>query len=150
MSSRVTLTAVSGPLRGREFVFTGRARGVIGRSRDCLLPLTGDDPDLTVSRHHCLLDVDPPAARIRDLGSRNGTYVNGERLGRGATDAPAGEGVADESPARVLRDGDVIRMGKSLFFITVSEDSPDDPGDGRDGRAPEGATHAVEACRASG
>ncbi len=144
MSSRVTLTAVSGPRRGREFVFTDRIRGIIGRSRDCLVPLTGDDTDLTVSRHHCLLDVDPPDARIRDLGSRNGTSVNGEKLVRGAGDA-------DESPARVLRDGDVIRMGKSLFFISVSEDSPDDPGACRDGRAPEGAEAlSGEACGASG
>ena len=34
-----------------------------------------------VSRHHCLLHIDPPAVWVRDLGSRNGTRVNGTQIG---------------------------------------------------------------------
>ncbi|HEX8953519.1 MAG TPA: FHA domain-containing protein, partial [Polyangia bacterium] len=35
----------------------------------------------SVSRHHAEIAVDPEGVRVRDLGSRNGTRVNGERLG---------------------------------------------------------------------
>jgi pSer/pThr/pTyr-binding forkhead associated (FHA) protein len=35
-----------------------------------------------ISRYHCLLDINPPDIRIRDFDSLNGTYVNGECIGR--------------------------------------------------------------------
>ncbi|KYC36281.1 hypothetical protein WA1_52005 [Scytonema hofmannii PCC 7110] len=34
------------------------------------------------SRYHCLLDINPPDIRVRDFGSRNGTYVNGKKIGQ--------------------------------------------------------------------
>lgn len=63
---------------------------LVGRAADCDLALA--DPYL--SRHHARLSLTDEAARVEDLGSANGTLVNGERV----------EG------AVVLRDGDVIRM----------------------------------------
>ena len=49
---------------------------LIGRSPSCNLTL--EDP--LVSRHHARITVDPENAKISDLGSRNGTMVNGEPL----------------------------------------------------------------------
>src|SRR5207249_1352983 len=102
MSTRVTLTATEGPFEGREFEFVGRTLCTIGRSHDCDLCLTTDGVDLTISRRHCLLEVEPPAVRLHDLGSRNGTYVNGEKLSqRRPGTHPPESAPADTSP-RVL------------------------------------------------
>jgi pSer/pThr/pTyr-binding forkhead associated (FHA) protein len=49
---------------------------LIGRGVDCDLRL----PDSAVSRHHCLIRVRAGEATITDLGSINGTYVNGQRV----------------------------------------------------------------------
>jgi pSer/pThr/pTyr-binding forkhead associated (FHA) protein len=56
------------PLMGDEFL--------IGRGEDCDLPL--HDPE--VSRHHCLIRIRHQEVAISDLGSSNGTFVNGHRL----------------------------------------------------------------------
>lgn len=61
---------------------------VIGRRADCDLYA----PLLSVSKRHCQLNCDDGALRIRDLGSRNGTYVNGERI-NGETELKAGDRV---------------------------------------------------------
>jgi DNA-binding winged helix-turn-helix (wHTH) protein len=51
--------------------------------------------DATVSRHHARILVDAGRARLEDLGSKNGTWVRGERL----------------AGTRVLADGDELRFG---------------------------------------
>ena len=68
----------------------------------------GRDPgtDLTlndsgVSRNHARISAEPEGASIEDLGSSNGTYVNGERV---------------EAPQR-LTDGDEIQMGGALLRV---------------------------------
>ncbi|MBV6340007.1 Stp1/IreP family PP2C-type Ser/Thr phosphatase [Candidatus Magnetobacterium casense] len=43
--------------------------------------------DRTVSRSHCIISVDGDNLRIQDLGSRNGTYLNGRRI-KGIVDLP--------------------------------------------------------------
>ncbi len=48
----------------------------IGRSRDCDIPVSDD----LVSRKHALLLVRNGRASIRDMGSRNGTFLNGNRI----------------------------------------------------------------------
>ena len=80
MVARITLTAENGPLKGKDYVLTGNQRCLVGRSKDCDFQLPEDFAFMTVSRHHCLLDVEPPRISVLDLGSRNGTYVNGRRL----------------------------------------------------------------------
>jgi uncharacterized RDD family membrane protein YckC len=59
---------------------------VIGRERDCDLPL-GDG---TVSRHHAAVGVEGGRVTVRDLGSSNGTFVNGRRL-RAEAELAAGD-----------------------------------------------------------
>jgi adenylate cyclase len=49
---------------------------VVGRADDCDLPLA----DSTVSRRHAELDLTPSGVRLRDLGSSNGTFLDGQRV----------------------------------------------------------------------
>jgi DNA-binding winged helix-turn-helix (wHTH) protein len=65
--------------------------------RDPAATVAIDDP--TVSRHHARIVVHPAGARLEDLGSKNGTWVAGRRIG---------------SP-RPLTDGDVIRVGPATM-----------------------------------
>jgi len=53
-----------------------RARVVVGRSSSCELVLTDD----TVSRRHAELRIEGGRWLLRDLGSSNGTWVNGRRV----------------------------------------------------------------------
>ncbi|KJU82749.1 serine/threonine protein phosphatase [Candidatus Magnetobacterium bavaricum] len=56
----------------------------IGRGTSNNLALKNDR---TVSRSHCVISVDGESLKIKDLGSRNGTYVNGRRI-KGIVDLP--------------------------------------------------------------
>lgn len=58
-------------------------------------------PDATVSRLHAVIERFEAAWVLRDVGSRNGTFVNGERI------------VGD----RVLHKGDEIRLGQSILVF---------------------------------
>jgi DNA-binding NtrC family response regulator len=82
-------------------VFVGRAFVVelpmagsvsVGRDADSDLQLA----DASVSRRHARIDMRGDHATVTDLGSRNGTWINGERL--------------SDEPRRVAR-GDEIRLG---------------------------------------
>ncbi|MBR3505706.1 MAG: Flp pilus assembly complex ATPase component TadA [Lentisphaeria bacterium] len=46
-------------------------------------------PFVGVSKIHCVLQAQESALRIADLGSSNGTYLNGQRVGREFVDVPA-------------------------------------------------------------
>ncbi|MFG0333555.1 MAG: FHA domain-containing protein [Maioricimonas sp. JB049] len=74
---------------------------LIGREEDCHLRPNSD----LVSRHHCVFSTDEYSLRIRDLGSTNGTFVNGERL-RGAV---------------MLNSGDRVAVGKLEFEVAIKE-----------------------------
>jgi predicted component of type VI protein secretion system len=49
---------------------------LVGREQDCQLRPNSD----LVSRHHCVFSIDDYTVRLRDLGSTNGTRVNGKPL----------------------------------------------------------------------
>jgi pSer/pThr/pTyr-binding forkhead associated (FHA) protein len=119
MVSKVVLTAIAGRLKGREFVFRKTTRCVAGRAPDCYLHVP--DPMRTVSRHHCLFEIDPPYLTVRDLGSLNGTYVNGEEI--------ANRHQHDLAEGRSLRDGDMISLGNTIFEVSVLELYKDDHSD---------------------
>ena len=70
-------------------------RTIVGRVPTCNVVL----PDHLVSRQHAEIRRESFGYVVRDLGSSNGTFVNGQRLS------------ADES--RPLRDGDTLRLGSS-------------------------------------
>ena len=46
-------------------------------------------PFVGVSKLHCVLQAQESSLRIADLGSSNGTYLNGQRIGREFVDVPA-------------------------------------------------------------
>lgn len=73
MQNRVRLQIVDGPLKGRKFEFAEHDTFIFGRAPDCHAQLSDDT---LVSRHHFILEVNPPLVRLRDLGSLNATRVN--------------------------------------------------------------------------
>jgi serine/threonine protein kinase len=72
----VRLSVVSGPHRGRVFDFDGHDVFLVGRSEKAHFQLA----DKFFSRIHFLVEVNPPWCRLSDLGSHNGTFVNGRRV----------------------------------------------------------------------
>jgi hypothetical protein len=122
MPSTITLAIVHGPLAGTEFVFAERTTTIVGRAADCHPRLPNDEQHRTVSRHHCLLDINPPAIRIRDFGSLNGTYVNGVRIGQRDQREPVPDHPA--FPEHDLVDGDEIRLGGTVFAVRVRHTPP--------------------------
>ncbi|MDP9867936.1 MULTISPECIES: FHA domain-containing protein [Streptosporangium] len=115
----ITLKLVKGKLARTEYVFDERTTCVLGRADDCAPRLPDDADHRTVSRHHCLLDINPPDARIRDFGSLNGTYVNGEKIGQRAAHQTPEEAAALPFPEHDLSDGDEIRIGETVFRVGV-------------------------------
>jgi len=94
------LEVIAGPLKGE--VFPLAEDGVsIGREPANQVSIL----DSSVSRRHCWLGKQGEQFRIRDLESRNGTFVNG---------LPVTE--------RALEDGDQIKIGSSLFLFLASGD----------------------------
>src|SRR5438132_7438837 len=87
MPAKVILTIQGGALDGTVYACAQPARCVLGRSEDCSVRLPSHGWEFhMVSRHHCRLDIDPRRVRVRDLGSRNGTYINGRLIGLRAGD----------------------------------------------------------------
>ncbi len=117
MSTCVTLTVVEGPHKGQELTCAALAQITIGRSDDCAFRLRGACEDLLVSRRHCLIAVYPDRVDIRDLESRNGTYVNDERIGF----PDSGELDGSTAFKRRLKDGDEIRVGTSMLLVNICE-----------------------------
>jgi len=117
MATMLTLRALTGDLRGQEFTFSGPAYCVLGRSRTCQLRLPGD---ATVSRQHCLIELEGVEAWAQDLGSLNGTYVNGEKIGQRErerqTDATLVAPLRQE-----LHDGDELRVCNNIFAVVLAE-----------------------------
>jgi hypothetical protein len=118
-SARVALTVLQGPLQGRTFEFPERTTCVVGRADDCTLQFPKDEEYSGLSRHHCLLDINPPDVRVRDLGSFNGTYVNGDKIGQRDAERPLRG--ADQLPSseRELADGDEIRLGDVRLRVGI-------------------------------
>src|SRR5438105_3424278 len=109
MPAKITLTITKGKLQGAEFVFDDRATCLIGRAKDCHPRVPNDKNHWNISRHHCLLDINPPDIRIRDFGSLNGTYINGFKIGARPKNYTAEQGKQLEYPEHELEEGDEIR-----------------------------------------
>ncbi len=116
MQNRVRLEIIEGPLKGRKFEFAEHDTFIFGRAPDCHAQLSDDT---LVSRHHFLLEVNPPLARLRDLGSLNATRVNNRKCGgRNKGETPE-EGARRKYPAVDLNDGDRIRVGDTIIAVTI-------------------------------
>jgi eukaryotic-like serine/threonine-protein kinase len=124
--SAVTLSVVEGPDKGRQYRYSERTAAIAGRGEDCNVRIDEPGPLPLVSRRHCLFDINPPIIRVRDLGSRNGTYVNGEKIDRGAAGQTPEEAAA-ASPdlgGCDLVDGDRVTLGSTVLQVHVAAAPP--------------------------
>lgn len=117
MSTQVILTGIKGALKGEKFTFTDTAQCILGRSSACDLHVPS--VDFTVSRRHCLLDIDGPAVTVQDLGSLNGTFLNEVQIGCRDKRLDATEAAAVPQPRCRLRDGDELRVGDIVFRVQI-------------------------------
>jgi len=92
---------VAGGNRAGEVVPVSTGKFIIGRATDCHLRPTSE----LISRYHCALLVDVGVV-VRDLGSRNGVRLNGEKI----------------SAEQKINNGDRLGVGPLEFFVHVSED----------------------------
>jgi pSer/pThr/pTyr-binding forkhead associated (FHA) protein len=123
MPAKVILTITQGNLKGQKFVFEERATCIIGRAKDCNPQLPNDTAHRTISRYHCLLDINPPDIRVRDFGSRNGTYVNGKIIGKRSSNQTRTEGARRIFPEYDLQGGDTIKLGNTVFLVNIEVDN---------------------------
>ncbi|MET8329907.1 FHA domain-containing serine/threonine-protein kinase [Streptomyces sp. NPDC005181] len=124
MAAEVQLHVTVAGTQSKTFSFGEPGTVVVGRASDCGIEVPAGERQ--VSRRHCAFDIDPPALRVRDLGSRNGTYVNGVRI-----DGPS-------SHAHQLADGDEVRVGTLLLRVSsTAEGLPAPTGGDTEGDAAE-------------
>lgn len=95
------IVVVSGPAAGHGMALDGQGLVTLGRSPLARFRLD----DRAISRFHCALVVATDGCRVRDLDSRHGTYVNGERVVR----------------SRVLAPGDRLRVGRCEILFRRPE-----------------------------
>ena len=115
--NEIKLVIKNGRFAGKEYTLADGQLCLVGRAEDCDLRVPSNLEYRAVSRHHCLLDIDLPRVRVRDLGSRNGTFLNGRRVQPAAVPAP--EGPAPFDPRFALEDGDVLNLGGTIFRVVI-------------------------------
>ncbi len=116
MPARVILEVCSGPIEGKSFRFDRHDTFLFGRGRDCHARIPKDP---LVSRHHFILEANPPDVRIRDLGSRNGTRINGRKCGGRAAGETAEQAASRHYPEVDLKHGDRISVGNTTIEVKV-------------------------------
>ena len=103
--AQLTLKVIGGSHHGEEISVTG-PKFFIGRDRDCQLRLQND----VISRHHCALVIDEGYVGVRDFNSKNGTFVDGNRV-VGETELRSGSELV-LGPVRFLVQREMARDGK--------------------------------------
>ena len=96
---RAQLIVVQGKLEGKKIPLVGPVFR-IGRGETCHLRPNSAQ----VSREHAEFTITPEGVTVRDLGSRNGTLVNGKALTR----------------AQMLKDRDVVQVGPLAFSVSIA------------------------------
>ncbi|MBI2761098.1 MAG: FAD-dependent oxidoreductase [Chloroflexi bacterium] len=98
-SPRVVMQAQAGPEAGRSFEI-GPAGATLGRAAENAIVLA----DARLSRRHARITLEEGVFWLADLGSVNGTAVNGSRL---------------QAP-HPLKTGDMVDLGRSRFVVAIS------------------------------
>ncbi|MFK7956102.1 MAG: FHA domain-containing protein [Lysobacterales bacterium] len=104
------LRGVSGSTFGKNYPLHGEQ--VIGRHSDCDICLPADE----VSRRHAKITVTPVGLMIEDLGSSNGTFINGDRVEKAE-----------------LKGGDELRLDMVRFLVQSPGMEPPAPTPSRSG-----------------
>ena len=97
---RAELKVIEGPL-AEKTINLKAGKFIVGRAADCQLR---PDSDL-VSRYHCVLRVDEYTVLVRDMGSRNGTHVNGRLI---------------QADTRLMN-GDKVKIGNMVLQVSIAE-----------------------------
>lgn len=92
----VKLVMAKGDAQGHT-IHLREDRTVVGRTRDCKVRI----PSADVSRRHCILTFEEGYLHVEDLGSTNGTFINGERI-------------ADK---QIVHPGDLLEVGPVTFAV---------------------------------
>lgn len=108
--SGYVLKFISGKYQGGEFPLEMNQELLIGRSSDLDMVLVED----MVSRHHATISCLDNEIWVEDVGSTNGTFVNGEKITRVR-----------------LKEGDRILIGTSIIKLVYEEASSADQGQGQ-------------------
>jgi Nif-specific regulatory protein len=95
------LIVLAGPLKNSEFILSSEDLGI---GRDPSNPVAVPDP--SISRRHCVVMRDGERLKVRDLDSRNGTFVNGLMVKESWLDH-----------------GDQISVGDSIIAVVCDEES---------------------------
>jgi pSer/pThr/pTyr-binding forkhead associated (FHA) protein len=119
MSLRVTITAIDGGAKTNEYTFDRYAICLVGRAIDCDIRIPTDPLHTDVSRYHCRIEIDSPRVTIHDLGSLNGTFVNGELIGGRRQRPVPGDTVVNGYKEVELKDGDEIRIGLTTLVVDI-------------------------------
>jgi len=96
-----SLIAQAGPLNGQRWILKGDV--IVGRDDSCNVIIQNRQ----VSRYHARFVTLPHGVQLEDLGSKNGTHINGHEV---------------VEPI-ILQDGDVIQIAFAQQFIYLSSDS---------------------------
>jgi DNA-binding winged helix-turn-helix (wHTH) protein len=96
-----SLVAQAGPLSGQRWILNGDI--IVGRDESCQVVIQNRQ----VSRYHARFVSLPHGVQLEDLGSKNGTHLNGHDLIEPIT----------------LQDGDVIQIAFAQQFLYLSSDS---------------------------
>jgi len=97
----VQLVVAAGNRKG-QVIPVSEEKFIIGRAADCHLRPSSE----LVSRYHCALLVGDEAVTARDLGSRNGVRLNGEKI----------------SAEHKLQNGDKLVIGPLEFYVRIAAD----------------------------
>ncbi|HMI85172.1 MAG TPA: FHA domain-containing protein [Polyangiaceae bacterium] len=103
----LALRFISGKYQGGEFPMVPNKEIVVGRSSDLDMVLVEE----MVSRKHARIAYENDAVVIEDLGSTNGTFVNGEKIKRAQ-----------------LKEGDRVLIGTSILKVIVMDGSSHEQG----------------------
>jgi pSer/pThr/pTyr-binding forkhead associated (FHA) protein len=98
------LRFISGKYQGGEFPIVPEKQIIVGRSSDLDMVLVED----MVSRKHARIQMQSDQIWIEDLGSTNGTFVNGEKVDRGT-----------------LHEGDRVLIGTNILKVISTQADPD-------------------------
>jgi pSer/pThr/pTyr-binding forkhead associated (FHA) protein len=93
---RFVLRGVSGSTFGKTFPLFGTM--TVGRHSDCDVSIPSEE----ISRHHAKLQVLPDGVAVEDLGSANGTFINGKRVHQG-----------------MLKPGEELRLDTVRFLLVA-------------------------------